>query len=80
MAGVADGVETDAGLRGVVWCVVLGIAEELATCVAAAGGVVMASVAALGVSSLMPNASLNVLQLSFPNAECLMKIHFLPVT
>lgn len=56
MAGVADGVETDAGLRGVVWCVVLGIAEELATCVAAAGGVVMASVAALGVSSLMPNA------------------------
>ena len=53
MAGVADGVETDAG---VVWCVVLGIAEELATCVAAAGGVVMASVAALGVSSLMPNA------------------------
>ena len=56
MAGVADGVEIDAGLRLIAWCVVLGIAEELATCVAATGGVVMASVAALGISSLMPKA------------------------
>ena len=56
MVGVADGVEIDAGLRLIAWWVVLGIAEELATCVAAAGGAVMASVVALGISSLMPKA------------------------
>ena len=50
------GVEIDAGLRLIAWWVVLGIAEELATCVAAAGGAVMASVVTLGISSLMPKA------------------------
>ena len=56
MVGVADGVEIDAGLRLIAWWVVLGIAEELAPCLASAGGVVMASVVALGISSLMPKA------------------------